>query len=418
MRLVETSIVVTGIGLTTALGRGVEASWAALREGVSGIAPLTRIDAADYPIRDGGEAPDLDDEPVEDNRDRALGHAVEVGREALTGAGLPGVRVADPDRTVLVVGSSLAASASAPAFWPAFVDGDPADVDYRTLRCYDVEPTLAALAATFAIRGETQLVSNACAAGVSAIALAADALRLGRADAALVIGVDALDPHTFAGFGALKAQSADPMRPFGAGRAGMKLGDGFAALLLEREDRAAGRTPLARLAGYGESADAHHLTQPDPGGRGAALAMRRALRSAVLEPDAIDYVNVHGTATPANDVAEWRAMREVFGERLARIPLGASKPSVGHTLGAAGAVEAVVTILVLRHQVIAPTVGVGTEAGWELDPEIEGGLDLPGEARAATVRHAMCNSFGFGGCNASVVLSAVPAPETGDVVPE
>jgi len=396
-------IVVTGLGLTTSLGIGVEASWARLWAGDVGFAPVTLFPTGDYPVQDGGEAPPLPGAPPEqDMRDRAHAYLVGACREAFAAAGLERAPVAE--RSALLVGSSLAAQASAPAFWRTVLAGEAPD--FGALRSYDVEPRLADLCRTFGIAGEAVLVSNACAAGASAVALAGDAIRLGRADLALVAGYDALDMHTFAGFGAIKALAPGAVLPFAAARAGMKLGDGFAAFVLEREDaaRAAGRRPLARLLGYGESADAHHLTQPHPEGRGAALAMERALDLAGLGPEGIDYVNAHATATPTNDVAEWRAMRAVFGARLGEVAVGATKPAVGHTLGGAGAVESVVTLLALLRQELPPTTTLAA-----LDPDVAEPLDRVPEARPARLRAAMSNSFGFGGCNASVVFGAVDA---------
>ncbi|MBI3723251.1 beta-ketoacyl-[acyl-carrier-protein] synthase family protein [bacterium] len=396
----EAELFVTGIGLTTSLGRGVEPCWTALAAGASGIRPLVSIDVSTCSVKDGGELPESEFPGKQgDARSRAAAHLLAACREALARSGA-GERAPDPERTALLVGSSLAAQASAPAFWEGFCARGPAEADYAALRSYDTEPLLDALCESLDVRGEALLVSNACAAGASSLALAADAIRRGRADVAIAAGFDALDVHTFAGFASLKALAPGQTTPFSAGRTGMKLGDGFAAVVLERAEtaRRAGRRPIARLLGYGESADAHHLTQPEPEGRGAALAMRRALEMAGLDAAAIDYVNTHGTATPANDVSEARAMRSVFGERLARIPLSATKPAIGHTLGGAGAVEAVVTLLVLERQLLPPTLGIGA-----VDPEI-GSLDLIPARREARVRHAMSNSFGFGGCNASLIF--------------
>ena len=232
--------------------------------------------------------------------------------------------------------------------------------------------------------------------------MAADLIALGRADWALVAGYDALDLHTHAGFGAIRALDPEGPRPFAPDRAGMLLGDGFAAMVLEPVERAqaAGRQVRARLLGYGESADAHHLTQPHPDGLGAALAMRRALAKAGLEPGAVDAIHVHCTATPTNDAAEVAAMRAVFGERLAQVPLCASKPALGHTLGGAGAVEAVISLMLLEHQALLPTLGPHVT-----DPEL-GAIEVPRALTPAALGVVMSNSFGFGGCNTSLILGA------------
>jgi 3-oxoacyl-[acyl-carrier-protein] synthase II len=394
-------IAVTGYGLTTCLGRGAEANWQALAAGKSGLRPITRFPVEGYPVRDGGEAPAPGEEasrafPPEL---RPLSHLIEACEEALAAAGVERGRTGP--RTALVVGSSLAASDSSERFFRSYLERGPGGADYSALRSYYAEEQLWRLLERLELSGPALLVANACAAGASSIARAAELIRAGRCDRALASGYDALSPFTHAGFGSLLALARGRPRPFGAGRDGMKLGDGFAALLLEPLEtaRRAGRRVRAVLAGYGESADAHHLTHPHPEGLGAALAMRRALAMAGLDPSDIDYINCHGTATPSNDSAEALAMASVFGEALPRIPLNASKPNFGHTLGGAGTVEAVVTLLVLERQYLPPTLNVeDTEAALPV-------LDLVRDGRPARVTAAMSNSFGFGGCNASLVFT-------------
>ncbi|MEZ6185715.1 MAG: beta-ketoacyl-[acyl-carrier-protein] synthase family protein [Planctomycetota bacterium] len=395
----DQELVVTGIGLVTGLARGVNSTWERLFRSERAFCELAHYPLEpDAEVREGAWAGDAETAP----RERAHALLVAACEEALGQAGLS--VAPDPARSALVLGSSLAAQASAPAFWSSLLAGGPGAAELGALKSYDVEARLADLSQRFDLRGEAALVSNACAAGASALGLAADALRLGRADLALVAGFDALDLHTFAGFQSIQALTGGDVLPFSQGRAGMKLGDGFAALVLERGEvaRAAGRAPLARLVGYGESADAHHLTQPHPEGLGAELAMRRALELAGLEPAAIDAVNVHATATPANDLAEYRALLAVFGERVSSLPLVALKPALGHTLGGAGAVEAVISLALLLHQALVPSATLG-----ELDPEIGHALDRVPAARPAALRHVMSNAFGFGGCNASLIF-AVP----------
>ena len=324
-----------------------------------------------------------------------------AAREALCQAGSVGA--AGADRTVLVAGSSLAAAASSERFWRSWAADGPARADPRLLRSYDLERMLRELADALGAGAGALLVTNACAAGASSIALAADQIRIGRADRAIALGFDSLDVHTLAGFAALKALTADAIHPFAAGRSGMLLGDGFGALVLERPGASAAR-PVARLLGCGESSDAHHMTQPHPEGAGASLAMERALADAAIPAGDVDLVKVHATATPANDLAEYRARRRVFGERLVRLPLAAWKPALGHTLGGAGSVEAILAIQVLRHQYLPPTLGLAA-----LDPEM-GSLDLVPVGRPARVRVAMSNAFGFGGSNASLLFGEGGTP--------
>lgn len=395
-------IVVTGVGMATALGLSAPECWAALLEGRSGMRRIAGFDPSGGATDQGGECAPLPDLP-RDRRARAFRYLELVCREAWTQAGLP-LAPGPGERRGLYLGSSLAAQASAERFWETWLAQGPEGADWDALGSNDLEPRIDGLARAFGVEGEALLVTNACAAGASALALGAGALRLGRASVALVAGFDALDLHTWAGFGAIKALAPDATRPFSQGRSGMRLGDGYAALVLEPEGRAraAGRRPLARVLGWGESADAHHLTQPHPEGKGAALAMRRALSRARLEPAAIDHVNAHATATPANDLAEARAMLAALGPRAREVPVSATKPAIGHTLGGAGAVAAVVTVLALGAGELPPTQGLGP-----LDPEVGEPFDRVPERRRAALRAALVNAFGFGGCNASVILGAV-----------
>jgi len=390
----------TGAGLFSGIGAGRSQSWEALAEGGCGLSEIASFEAGEYVASRGGEVSTVDGLP-QDRRDRAHALLELACAEALAESGLERAPV-PPRRAALVLGSSLAAQASAPKFWKSYLEAGPQAASLDDLRCYDVEPRISRLAARFGIGGESLLVSNACAAGASALAVAADLIALGRADWALVAGYDALDLHTHAGFGAIRALDPAGPRPFASDRAGMLLGDGFAAMVLEPVERAeaAGRKVRARLLGYGESADAHHLTQPHPDGLGAALAMRRALAKAGLEPAAVDAIHVHCTATPTNDAAEVAAMRAVFGERLGQVPLCASKPALGHTLGGAGAVEAVISLMLLEHQALLPTLGPEMT-----DPGL-GAIEVPRSLTPAALGVVMSNSFGFGGCNTSLILGA------------
>jgi 3-oxoacyl-(acyl-carrier-protein) synthase len=265
-----------------------------------------------------------------------------------------------------------------------------------------VHATADVLGSLLGCRGLRATLATACSSSANAIGLAADLIQEGRADAMLAGGADAHCKMTYAGFNSLQALDPQVCRPFDRRRAGLSLGEGAAMLVLEEEGRARkrGATVFAEFAGYGTSADAHHMTAPDPAGRGAVAAMRRALAEARVDPADVGYVNAHGTGTPQNDPIETRAVKTVFGEHARRLAVSSTKSQVGHCLGAAGAIEILATVLALHHGFVPPTVNLD-----EPDPECD--LDyVPGVARAERVRIALSNSYGFGGNNTSVVLRA------------
>ncbi|MGH7822156.1 MAG: beta-ketoacyl-[acyl-carrier-protein] synthase family protein, partial [Candidatus Binatia bacterium] len=265
-----------------------------------------------------------------------------------------------------------------------------------------VHATADALAAVFGLEGPRITVATACSSSVNSIGLAADAIQEGRADVMIAGGTEAHCKMTFAGFNALQAIDPGVCRPFDRRRAGLSLGEGAAILVLEAEEHARrrGADVLAEIGGYGASADAHHMTAPDPEGRGAVLAMRRALAEAGVSPAEVDYVNAHGTGTPQNDPIETRAIHQVFGAHAPRLAVSSTKSQLGHCLGAAGAVEVLATVLAIRHGFVPPTANLE-----EPDPECD--LDYVSRtARERKVRIALSNSYGFGGNDASICLRA------------
>ncbi len=258
-----------------------------------------------------------------------------------------------------------------------------------------------AVARELGVRGPVETIASACASATLALGAALEALRSGEIDVALVGGSDSLCRLTFAGFNALRAVDERPCRPFRRERLGMSIGEGAAVLVLERADHLAerGAPPLAWLAGVGASCDAHHMTSPDPHGDGIGRAVAAALADAGLDAATIDFVNLHGTGTPANDAAEAKMLASCFGERAARLPATSTKAAIGHFLGAAGAIEALVTVLCLRAGLVHPTPGEGT-----VDPAL--GVDLVvGEPREIPgARRALSTNLAFGGANAACVL--------------
>lgn len=246
------------------------------------------------------------------------------------------------------------------------------------------------------IAAPCQVIANACASGTNAIGHAFQCIRSGHYQRVLTGGYDAISELVFIGFDSLQASTSDKCRPFDEGRTGMVLGEGAAILALENlaSARARGATILAEVIGYGLSTDNHHLTQPNPSGIGAHVAMQRALESAAISASEVDYINAHGTATPFNDAAEGKAISELFR----RVPISSTKGMMGHSLGAAGAIEAVISLLALRDQSLPPNINFRKS-----DPTLD--LDIvANEARSARIRTVLSNSFGFGGTNASVIL--------------
>jgi 3-oxoacyl-[acyl-carrier-protein] synthase II len=249
----------------------------------------------------------------------------------------------------------------------------------------------------FQIECPCHVIANACASGTNAIGHAFHCIRSGRSQRILAGGYDALCELVFVGFDSLQAATPEKCRPFDAGRTGMVLGEGAAVLLMEDWDaaRSRGAKIVAEITGYGISTDNHHLTQPNPSGIGPRVAMEKALQSADLKPGDVDYINAHGTATRFNDLAEGKAIRELFGSQ---VPVSSTKSMMGHSLGAAGAIEAIVCLLALQHNFLPPNINFNTP-----DHEIDLNI-VANEARSQTIHTVVSNSFGFGGTNASIVM--------------
>lgn len=372
--MTEGGVAITGLGAVSALGFGAGALWAAIEAGRDGIRPIDRFSTAGFAVHLGALVPDRQ-RATGDGGDLCVELAVEAAREALAQAAAPGLPA---HRVALVMGTSLGSRA----------------LGLHTL----TERVADALGA----HGPRLTLSTACSSSTNALGLGKDLLDAGAADLVVAGGSDALTPEIFAGFHALGLLSADKCAPF-SHPAGTTLGEGAGFLVLERtsDARARGAAPIAALLGYGLSADAYHATTPDPSGLGVARAVRGALADAGIEPAEVDYVNAHGTGTPANDPAEWRALELVFGERAARLPVSSTKSFLGHAQGAAGVLEVIATLLGMRRGVIPPTLHFkGSRPRSPTDPV---GEERP---RPLLVRRAVCNSSAFGGANAAVVVGA------------
>ncbi len=387
--------VVSSMGAVTAFGAGIEAFWRGALDGRSGIAPVTRFSVDPYRSGVAAEIPsgslvrEVDESGTDATSVTHLGLA--AAREALAG----GLGPTAPERFGLVVGTSMGENG-------AFIDwvrsGTPA-VRPSGASLFSVA---SALARQVGARGPTLTVSVACASGTLAVGIGADMIRRGECDAVLVGGFDILSEFVFAGFDSLRALSSSPSRPFDRRRDGLTLGEGAAFLLLEEGSRVEkrGRIPLAVVRGYGSAADAHHMTRPSPSGEGLVRAVTAALSDASIAPDEIGFVSAHGTGTVFNDRMEAAAFRSLFGERAGRLPVNSIKGAVGHTLGAAGAIEALLCTLVLERGEIPPT------AGFE-EPDPECALDVvAGSPRPlpASVRYVLSTSSAFAGTNAALVF--------------
>ncbi|HYP23331.1 MAG TPA: beta-ketoacyl-ACP synthase II [Actinomycetota bacterium] len=407
-----THAVVTGIGAVTPIGTGAEDFWAALVAGRSGAAPIEGFDASPYSTRIACQVRGFDPADHMDGRtaaraDRFTQLAIAAGGQAWADAGL-GDDI-DRDRAGVIVGSGIGGLYTIESQSAALIDGGVRRVSPFTVPKLMPNAAAAAIAMQLGLRGINYCVTSACATGAHAIGEALLAIRSGRADVVLAGGTEAaLTPLGLAAFdrmGALSRRNDEPeraSRPFDAGRDGFVFGEGAAVLVLESDDHARrrGARAIARVAGYGATADAFHLTQPDPEGDGATRAMTAALEDARVYPQDVDYVNAHGTSTPYNDRVETIAIKRALGPESKRIPVTSTKSQTGHLLGAAGAVEAAATALIVDRGLVPRTLNRDVP-----DPECD--LDyVPDEPREQRVSVALSNSFGFGGQNACLVLTA------------
>jgi 3-oxoacyl-[acyl-carrier-protein] synthase II len=398
-------VVVTGAGSWNGLGGGVPAFLEALRSGRCAIGDMTLFSTAGFRTHRAAVAPtpevgDRLSASFAARLSRSDRMALAAAREAWLASGIAEAKLAR-ERIAVVVGGTTGGMLEAEEALRRRRSGELARMPVRGLVTMPVASTADVLAHAFDCGGARHTTVTACSSSANSLGVAADLIQDGRADAALAGGTDAHCKMTYAGFNALQALAPDVCRPFDRRRSGLSLGEGAAMFVLEEEGHARrrGAAILAEFGGYGMSADAHHMTAPDPQGRGAVLAMRRALREARVAADAVEYVNAHGTGTLQNDPIETRALKEVFGGHARRLAVSSTKSQTGHCLGAAGAIEALATVLALRHGFLPPTIHLE-----EPDPECD--LDyVPGVARDARVRVAVSNSYGFGGNNTSVVLT-------------
>lgn len=395
-------VVVTGIGLVTSVGVGVDAFWRALLAGASGISTVESFDTSRYSVHIGGEVKNFDPRGyVERLRPNAMGRAsqlaIAAARLALKDAGLDPVAL-DP----LTTGVSMGTTSGEPSLIEVFNDKDLAGsrdtIGPEFIEQYPSHVIAAHLASEFGFAGPNIVIPTACAAGNYALAHASDNIRSGEADVMLAGGSDAFSRITYTGFARLGAIAPERCQPFDKNRKGMVPGEGAAILVLERRDRAIARGAIiyAELAGYGLTCDANHMTAPQ--GDGAARAMQIAMADAGVRPDEIGYISAHGTGTAVNDRVETGAVKQAFGDAAYQVPMSSIKSMLGHTMGAASAIEAAACTLAVRDDRIPPTIHHETA-----DPECD--LDyVPNTARQTPVELAMNNAYAFGGNNASVIF--------------
>ena len=407
-------VVVTGMGIVSPVGSAVSAAWNHILAGRSGIGPITAFDASSYPVRIGGAVKDFQVEtylnPKEARKmDAFIHYGIGAGVQAIQDSGLE-ITEANADRIGTFIGSGIGGLPGIEEGHSSFLKGGP-----RKLTPFFVPRSIIImvsgnLSILYGIKGPNLAVVTACTTGTHSIGLAGRLIAYGDADVMLAGGAEmATTPTGLCGFAAARALSSrndqpeKASRPWDRERDGFVLSDGAGVLVLEEYEHARqrGARIYAELIGFGMSGDAYHMTLPSPDGDGARRAMLNALRDAGINPDAVDYINAHGTSTPAGDKIESDATKAVFGDHAYRLAMSSTKSMTGHLLGAAGGVEAIFTVLAIRDQVAPPTINLD-------DPEP--GCDLnyvPHTAQERRIKVALSNSFGFGGTNGTVAFRAL-----------
>lgn len=404
-------VVITGMGAVSPLGLDVPSLWNGIKEGRSGIGPITRFDTAAYDTRIAGEVKGFDPSTVMDRKearrtDRVIQYAIAATDEALRNSELH-ITEANDERVGVLIGSGIGGIESLSGNFETLLSRGPGRVSPFLVPMMIADMPGGMVSIKYGAKGPNYAPVSACATAGHSIGEAAAIIRRGDADVMIAGGTEAaVVPISIAGFNAAKALStrnddpASASRPFDQTRDGFVMGEGAGILILERLEHALerGALILAEVLGYAATADAYHITMPDEIGSGAAKAMTIALQHAGLTPTDISYLNAHGTSTQANDRLETLAIKKVFGEAARSVPVSSSKSQFGHLLGAAGAVEAIVSVLAIREGLLPATINYQTP-----DPACD--LDyVPNTPRTATVERVMSNSFGFGGHNVSLIF--------------
>ncbi|MBC7365689.1 MAG: beta-ketoacyl-ACP synthase II [Undibacterium sp.] len=407
-------VVVTGLGTVASIGHDVDTFWSSLLAGRSGIDRISLFDPSQFASQIGAEVRNWDPaqhmDPKEARRnDRYTHFGYVAARQAVKDAALDMTRE-DGDRVGVIIGSGIGGMFTYESQLKVLAERGPRKVSPFTIPSLIGNMCAGLVAIDLGARGPNFGIVSACATGTHAIGEAAHAIRRGDADVMVTGGSEAaITPFSYASFCSMKAMSTrndvpqKACRPFDKNRDGFVMGEGSGVLVLESLEhaRARGARIYCELAGYAATCDAYHITSPDPEGKGLSLAMRRALGSAGVTPEQVDYINAHGTSTPYNDKFETLAIKKVFGDYARRVPISSTKSMTGHLLGAAGGIESVIAVKTIQSGMIAPTINLE-----EPDPDCD--LDyVPNVARAVSVRTVLSNNLGFGGQNASIVFRAL-----------
>jgi 3-oxoacyl-[acyl-carrier-protein] synthase II len=405
-------VAVTGLGAVTPLGNDARATWRAAVDGESGIDWIRAFDASEFPVKVAAEVKDFDATSVASPKEvrkleRNVLLSLGAGKEAMADAGVDGF---DPTRVGIVFGTAIGGFNGIMAQGDVLRERGPDRVSPSFLPSVLVDAASGQLAISLGIKGPNYAPVSACATGSHAVGEGAELIKRGDADVVLAGGAEScMHPLILAGFTAMRGLAVEnehppnASRPFDATRAGFVMGEGACVLLLEELEsaRARGATVYAEVLGYGASNDAHHMAQPEPEATGVAEMMRSALRRVELEPERVDYINAHGTSTPLGDLAETRAIKQVFGRHAYELAVSSTKSMLGHCFGAAGAIEAMMCVLAIHEGVIPPTINYRHP-----DPDCD--LDyVPNEAREARIDIALSNAMGLGGHNGCVLVGRV-----------
>ena len=407
------SIYVTGLGMITPLGLDTTSSWDALLRGTNGIDRITSFDAEGFDTTFAGEVKGFDPEVYVDRKqarrlDRFAQFAVGATHQALAQAGLDMRNGSvDPQRVGVVIGSGIGGIITLSEQWAVLAERGPSRVNPFLVPMMLADMGSGQVSILFGVKGPNYCIVTACSSGADAIGIASEMIRRGDIDIAIAGGAEApICPIAVAGFNACMALSThndDPKhasRPFDANRDGFVMGEGAGVMVLESEESVVNRgvRPLAELAAYSASSDAHHVTHPAPEAEGAAHAMRKAMKQARMEPKELSYINAHGTGTQVNDKFETMAMKSVLGDEAYKIKVSSTKSMIGHLLGAAGGVEAIISVLAIDQSAVPPTINLETP-----DPDCD--LDYtPYTPYRGDVKATMSNNFGFGGHNSSLIF--------------